>query len=89
VTLANDLYVSTKLSLPLEAVTSTFGLLAVRGSGKTNAARVLAEEMFAAGLPFVAIDPVGSWYGLRAGRDGTSREACPFSSSGVSTGMSR
>ena len=74
----NDhLTVGPKLTLPLEAVTSTFGLLAVRGAGKTNAARVLAEEMFAAGLPFVAIDPVGSWYGLRAGRDGTSKGGLP------------
>lgn len=56
--------------LPSEAVTHSFGLLAVRGAGKTNAARVLAEEMFDAGLPFVAVDPVGSWWGLRAGRDG-------------------
>jgi len=75
--MTNQLTVAPKLSLPLEAVTSTFGLLAVRGAGKTNAARVLAEEMFAAGLPFVAIDPVGSWYGLRAGRDGTSKGGLP------------
>lgn len=26
--------------------------------------------MFAAGLPFVAVDPVGSWYGLRSSADG-------------------
>lgn len=68
--MSTELQVSKTLSLPLTAVTSTFGLLAVRGAGKTNAARALAEEMFHAGLPFVAIDPVGSWYGLRAGRDG-------------------
>ncbi|MCA8951838.1 MAG: ATP-binding protein [Planctomycetes bacterium] len=42
----------------------------MRGAGKTNTARVMAEEMFAVGAPFVAIDPVGSWWGLRAGRDG-------------------
>jgi rubrerythrin len=58
------------LTLPLDSVTQTFGLLAVRGAGKTNAARVMAEEMFAARLPFVAIDPVGSWYGLRSSADG-------------------
>lgn len=65
-----QLRLSPELAIPAEAVTETFGLLAVRGAGKTNTARVMAEEMFAAGLPFVAIDPVGSWYGLRAGRDG-------------------
>lgn len=56
--------------LPAEYVTATGALLAVRGAGKTNGARVIAEGMFDAGLPFVAIDPVGSWYGLRSGRDG-------------------
>jgi len=59
------------MALPSEAVTHTMALLAVRGAGKTNGARVIAEEFFAAGLPFVAIDPVGSWWGLRAGRDGS------------------
>lgn len=60
------------IDLPAQAVTETFGLLAVRGAGKTNAARVMAEEMFEARLPFVAIDPVGSWWGLRSSRDGKS-----------------
>jgi hypothetical protein len=58
------------LSLPLDAVSRTFGILAVRGAGKSNTAAVMAEEMFAAGLPFVVIDPVGSWYGLRSSADG-------------------
>lgn len=66
------------LQLPLEAVTATFGLLAVRGAGKTNAARCMAEEMHAAGLPFVAVDPVGSWSGLRSGRDGDSAGGLPI-----------
>src|SRR5438067_892478 len=30
----------------------------------------MAEEMFKAGLPFVAIDPVGSFFGLRSSKDG-------------------
>jgi hypothetical protein len=64
------LRLSDALTLPVEAVTQTFGILGKRGSGKSNAGRVLAEEMFAAGLPFCVIDPVGSWYGLRASRDG-------------------
>lgn len=60
------------LTLPLDAVSRTFGILAVRGAGKSNTAAVMAEEMFAAGLPFVVIDPVGSWYGLRSSADGTA-----------------
>lgn len=58
------------LTLPLDAVTRTFGILAVRGAGKSNTAAVIAEEMFAARLPFCVIDPVGSWYGLRSSADG-------------------
>lgn len=58
------------LWLPIDAVTSTFGILAVRGSGKSNTAAVMAEEMHAAGLPFCVVDPVGSWYGLRSSADG-------------------
>lgn len=58
------------LSLPLEAVTQTFGILAKRGAGKSNAAAVMAEEMFRAGLPFVVVDPVGAWWGLRSSSDG-------------------
>ncbi len=54
----------------LEAVTQTFGVLAVRGAGKSNLGAVMAEEMYTAHLPFVVIDPVGSWWGLRSAGDG-------------------
>jgi hypothetical protein len=57
-------------TIPAEAVTQTFALLAVRRAGKSNAAAVLAEELFAAKLPFVVIDPKGDWYGLRSSGDG-------------------
>lgn len=60
------------LSLPTDAVTETFAILAMRGAGKTNLARCMAEEMFHAKLHFAVIDPVGSWWGLRASRDGKS-----------------
>jgi uncharacterized protein len=58
------------LSLPDTYVTSTGALLAVRGAGKSNTAAVMAEEMFARKLPFVVIDPVGAWWGLRSDSDG-------------------
>jgi uncharacterized protein len=66
-----ELRVSDDLALPLDAVTQSFALLAVRRAGKSNAAAVLAEEMHAAGLPWVAIDPKGDWWGLRSSGDGT------------------
>ena len=58
------------LKLPVDAITQTFGVLAMRGAGKSNLAAVMAEEMFEAGLPFVVVDPVGSWWGLRSAADG-------------------
>lgn len=64
------LRVSPDLALPQDAITQTFALLAVRRAGKSNGAAVMAEEMFAAGLPFVAIDPKGDWWGLRSSADG-------------------
>lgn len=60
-----------KFTLPREAVLRTFAWLGIRGSGKTTGATVMAEEMCEAGLPWVALDPVGVWYGLRVASDGT------------------
>lgn len=65
------LAISPELSLSLEAVTETFGILAKRGAGKSNAAVVMAEQMFDHGLPWVAIDPKGDWWGVRSSMDGT------------------
>lgn len=66
------LKLSPDFSIPTDAVTRTFGILATRGAGKSTTAAVLAEEMYEAGLPFVVIDPEGSWWGLRANADGKS-----------------
>ena len=41
------LHIAENLTLPLDAVTQTFGILAVRGAGKSNTAAVMAEQMFA------------------------------------------
>lgn len=57
-------------NFPADAVTQTFGVLAMRGAGKSNAARRMAEQMHAASLPFVAVDPVGAWWGLRSAGGG-------------------
>jgi hypothetical protein len=60
------LRIADTLAFPADAVTQTFGILAVRGAGKSNTGAVMAEEMARARLPFVVVDPVGSWWGLRA-----------------------
>jgi hypothetical protein len=65
------LQIAPGLELPIEAVTETFAILAKRGAGKSNAAVVMAEQMHAAGAPWVAIDPKGDWWGIRSSGDGT------------------
>jgi hypothetical protein len=68
------LHIAPQLALPLDAVTETIGILAVKRAGKSNAAVVLAEEMYAAGLPWVAIDPKGDWWGVRAAGAGSKND---------------
>jgi hypothetical protein len=58
-------------SLPLDAVTETFALIAKRRVGKSNVAVVTAEQMYDAGIPWCAIDPKGDWYGVRSSADGS------------------
>lgn len=59
--------ISKKLGLPDDAARWTFADLAIKGAGKTYAACVLAEEFINGGVPIVAIDPMGIWWGLRVG----------------------
>lgn len=65
------------LELPLDYVTKTAAILAQRRKGKTYTAAVIAEELVAAGQPWVALDPTGAWWGLRAGADGDPRGGLP------------
>jgi len=67
-----NLHISDDLSLPLEAVTNTHLILARRRVGKSYTAAVMAEEMIKAGLPWVALDPTGVWWGLTSSADGKS-----------------
>jgi DNA helicase HerA-like ATPase len=64
------LHLSPDLVLPLEAATRRLAILAMSGAGKSNVAVVMAEQMFAAGIPWVAIDPKGDWWGVRSSKDG-------------------
>lgn len=67
-----SLNISPDLSLPLEAVTNTHLVAARRRVGKTYTGSVMAEEMVKAGLPWVALDPTGAWWGLTSSADGKS-----------------
>lgn len=77
------------LTLPPDCITQTFAALAVRGAGKSNLGAVMAEEMFAAGLPFVAIDP--SALGAACAPAATARRTavCRSPSSAAATGICR
>lgn len=52
-------------------------MFGIRGSGKTNTAGALAEELLAHGHPIAVIDPTDAWWGLRAGRDGNPAGGFP------------
>jgi uncharacterized protein len=56
----SGLRIAEDLTLPLDAVTQTFAVLAKRGVGKTYLALVLAEEMLKNGLQVVVADSVGT-----------------------------
>jgi hypothetical protein len=66
-----SLHMGPDLDLPLTAATESLAILAVKGAGKSNAAAVLAEEMFDEGIPWVVIDPKGDWWGVREAVDGS------------------
>jgi helix-turn-helix protein len=68
--LMDRLQLATTLTLPLDAVTQTFAILALRGARKTHAATVLVEEIVSERLPVVIIDSAGVWHGLRSSADG-------------------
>ncbi|MDE2105777.1 MAG: DUF853 family protein, partial [Patescibacteria group bacterium] len=70
IAMPEKLHIASDFSIPAEAVTQTFAIVAKRGVGKTYTGAVMTEELLKARLPVVVIDPIGVWWGLRAGADG-------------------
>jgi len=66
----SKLNISPQLQLPVDAITQTFVIFGKRGSGKTNTATVLAEEMYRV-APIVVLTPLDNWYGLKSSFDGS------------------
>ena len=64
------LHIANDFSIPAEAVTQTFGILAKKRAGKSYTARKLAEQLFAIRQQIVIIDPKGDWWGIRSSSDG-------------------
>ena len=55
---------------PEEFIESCTAILAKRGMGKTGTSKVVEEECIRAHVPFVALDPIGTHWGLRSSFDG-------------------
>lgn len=72
------LKLASHFDLPLDAATRRMAILAMSGAGKSNAAVVMAEQMFDAGIPWVAIDPKGDWWGVRSGKSGKRSGGLPI-----------
>jgi hypothetical protein len=51
--------------IPAEALAYHIAILGKTGSGKSNAAKVVAEDLMSRGERVCAIDPTGTWWGLR------------------------
>lgn len=64
------LRLAANLTLPLETVTQTIGILAKRRAGKSYTMRRLVEQLFKAGQQIILVDPKGDQHGLRASADG-------------------
>ena len=65
------LRVAPGLAIPAEQfVESATGLIGKRGSGKSGGVKVIEEELFRVGLPFITLDPVGIHYGIKSSFDG-------------------
>lgn len=62
--------------IPKAALESHIGILGKTGSGKSNLAKVIAEQLMAANERVCAIDPTGTWWGLRLAADG--KKPSPF-----------
>jgi hypothetical protein len=59
--------------LPKQVVSEVTAIMGITGSGKTYAGGRWAEEMNRLRAQFVAIEPVGNWWGLRVKADGKGR----------------
>lgn len=64
------LHISDTLALPLDFITATQAILAIKRIGKTYTASVQAEELLKAGQQIVAVDITGAWWGLRSNAAG-------------------
>lgn len=61
---ARTLHLASGLALPLDAITQTFGIFGLKGSGKSSTSATFVEQGVGVGGRFVVADPTGVWWGL-------------------------
>lgn len=72
------LKIARDLTLPIEVVGESTAILAKKGAGKSNTAKVIVEETLDYGrVQVVVLDPIGHWWSLRAGADGKPKGGYP------------
>ena len=57
-------------ALPVSVLDERLAIVGTSGSGKTYAAKGLVERLIGQGARVCVVDPLGVWWGLRAGPDG-------------------
>jgi hypothetical protein len=68
----SKLHIAKDLTLPVDTVTQTVGILAKRRAGKSYTARKFGEQLFKANQQIAIVDPKGDWWGIRSSADGKS-----------------
>jgi len=74
-----DIYGSDRILglLPVSALDERVAIVGTSGSGKTYAAKGLVERLMDRGERVCVVDPLGVWWGLRAGADGSAASGYP------------
>ena len=69
---------SARHPVPAEALDKHIAILGKTGSGKSNLAKTIAEDLLAQGARVCVIDPTGTWWGLRLMADGDTPSGHPI-----------
>lgn len=64
--------------IPAGALDKHIAILGKTGSGKSNLAKTIAEDLLAQGQRVCVIDPTGTWWGLRLMADGAAPSGHPI-----------